>query len=229
MLPAPHYDSQTIDRDLTEVVMHLTRVSCATLIALTCFAAAQETAPAKTATNKPASSDAAYNAKALSAAPRSIAKDAGIMRMDKDGKMQTVRESKNGFTCMVTLGSPMCADENSMAFFGAWMKHENPPDKAGITYMLRGDNGASNTDPYATKQTTDNHWIMTGAHIMLVGPAAKSMGLPDSPDADPAKPYLMWANTPYAHAMIPVGGTTHSMMAEPTAGMKDTQGKETTK
>ena len=166
---------------------------------------AQEKAMSKMSHAKAELSDAQYTQKALAAAPAGIAKDAGVSRGEKDGSMKTLRESKNGFTCMVAMGQPMCADANSMAFFGAWMKHENPPsDKDGITYMLRGDNGASNTDPYAMKKTADNHWVVTGSHIMLVGPGAKSMGLPDSADADPTKPYLMWANTPYAHAMIPV-------------------------
>jgi hypothetical protein len=192
--------------------MRFARILSVCFLGLACLAIAEDKPAAKPAAKKAGMSDAAYTAKALSAGPAAIAKDAGIMRAGDDGSMKTLRESKNGYTCMVALGSPMCADENSMAFFGAWMKKENPPDKTGITYMLRGDNGASNTDPYAEKKTADNHWITTGSHIMVVGAAAKSMGLPDSPDADPTKPYLMWANTPYAHAMIPVGGgAAHSM------------------
>ena len=170
------------------------------------FALAQEGAPTKTAAKKTGSSDAAYIAKALTAAPPGVAKLAGVDRIDKDGKMQTLRESKNGFTCMVMLKNIMCADANSMAFFDAAMKKQTPPDKLGLTYMLRGDQGASNTDPDATKKTADNHWVVTGPHIMIVGAGVKDLGLPDSADADPTKPYLMWAGTPYAHAMIPVGG-----------------------
>jgi hypothetical protein len=160
----------------------------------------------KTATKKPELTDAEYAKRAFSAAPGAVAKDAGLVRMERDGKMNTIRESKNGFTCMIALGSPMCADANSMAFFDAWMKHENPPDKLGLTYMLVGDQGASNTDPMATAKTADNHWIVTGPHIMLVGPPAKSLGLTRDKDPDPTKPYMMWAGTPYEHAMIPVGG-----------------------
>ena len=115
---------------------------------------------------------------------------------------------------MLFRSNMMCADANSAAFFGAVMKKQTPPDKPGITYMLRGDQGASNTDPDATKKTADNHWVVTGPHIMIVGAGVKAMGLPDSADADPTKPYIMWANTPYAHAMIPVaGGATHAAAA----------------
>jgi len=183
---------------------------------------AQESSTAKTAAKKPASSDAAYIAKALSAAPAGVAKGAGVARIDKDGKMQMLRESKNGFTCMVMLGDIMCADANSMAFFGAAMKKQTPPDKLGLTYMLRGDQGASNTDPTASKKTADNHWVVTGPHIMIVGAAVKDLGLADSADADPSKPYIMWPNTPYAHAMIPVtGGAAHPAADKASTDTKD--------
>jgi len=166
----------------------------------------KEKTPQKTVAKKTEPSDAQYLAKALTAAPSAVAKGAGVARIDKDGNMQTLRDSKNGFTCMVMLGDVMCADANSIAFFGATMKKQTPPDKLGITYMLRGDQGASNTDPSATGKTADNHWVVTGPHLMIVGAGVKDLGLPDSADADPTKPYLMWAGTPYAHAMIPVGG-----------------------
>lgn len=188
--------------------MRFTQMSIAiSVIVAASFGWAQEKAPAKAASKNPELSNAQYTAKALAAAPQSIAKDAGVARMDKDGKMQTLRESKNGFTCMFVLGNPMCADANSLAFFDAYAKHENPPDKLGLTYMLRGDHGASNTDPYATAKTADNHWVVTGPHIMVVGSGVKALGLSAAADADPTKPYLMWSGTPYEHAMIPVGGS----------------------
>jgi hypothetical protein len=183
---------------------------------------AQESAPAKPAAKKAGTPDAAYIAKALSAAPPGVAKGAGVARVGEDGQLKTLRESKNGFTCMVMLGNIMCADANSMAFFDATMKKQTPPEKLGLTYMLRGDQGASNTDPAATKKTADNHWVVTGPHIMIVGATVKELGLPDSPDADPTKPYLMWPNTPYAHAMIPIaGGAAHA-----TAGKAPSEEKQ---
>ena len=119
-----------------------------------------------TAQKKAEPSDAQYTAKALSAAPASIAKDATVVRMDTAGKMKTLREGKNGYTCMIAAGNKMCADANSMEFFGAWMNHQTPPDKLGLTYMLAGDDGASNTDPNATGKSADNHWVVTGPRIM---------------------------------------------------------------
>jgi hypothetical protein len=150
-------------------------------------------------------SDAEYMAQALSAAPKAVAEGAGVMRMEKDGSMRTIRASKNGFTCLVMGTDKMCNDANSMEFIHAMMKHEPPPDKVGISYMLAGDKGASNTDPFATGKTADNHWIVTGPHIMLFGPPSKTLGYTEAKDPDPSKPYMMWAGTPYEHAMIPIG------------------------
>src|SRR5258708_5277287 len=128
--------------------MRFTRICFVlSLLTLACFAAAQEKEMSKMAPKKTGSSDAGYTAKALAAAPKAIAKDAGVARFEKDGTMQTLRESKNGFTCMIIMGDAMCADANSMAFFDAMMKKENPPDKLGLTSTLRADNGAPNTDP----------------------------------------------------------------------------------
>jgi hypothetical protein len=66
------------------------------LLAIAILAAAQK---------KAEMSDAQYITKAISAAPSAVAKDAGVVRMDKDGKMKTLRESKNGFTCMIAGGA----------------------------------------------------------------------------------------------------------------------------
>jgi hypothetical protein len=150
-------------------------------------------------------SDAEYTAEALSAAPAAIAKDAAVVRVGSDGAMRTLRKGNNGFTCLIMGTDKMCNDKNSMAFVHALMRREPPPDKVGISYMLAGDKGASNTDPYATGKTTDNHWIVTGPHIMVFGPPSKALGYTEAKDPDPNKPYMMWAGTPYEHAMIPVG------------------------
>ena len=149
-------------------------------------------------------SDSDYIAQALSAAPKGVAEGAAVVRPDKDGSMRTLREGNNGFTCMIMGTDKMCNDRNSMEFIHAVMKHVPPPNKMGISYMLAGDEGASNTDPYATDKTADNHWIVTGPHIMIFGPPSKALGYTEAKDPDPSKPYMMWAGTPYEHAMIPV-------------------------
>ncbi len=152
-------------------------------------------------------SDSAYMAKVMTAAPAAVVTDATVMQMQKGGTMRTVHAGANGFTCMVLPGgdgTPMCADKNAMQWMSALMTHGAPPNTVGFVYMLAGDAGTSNTDPYATAPSPTNHWVKTGPHVMIVGPAAKTMGYPANADADPAKPYVMWPNTPYAHLMIPV-------------------------
>jgi len=149
-------------------------------------------------------SDSEYIAQALSPAPEAVAKGAAVVRVQKDGSLLTVRAGTNGFTCLIMGTDKMCNDANSMEFIHAMMSHVPPPDKVGISYMLAGDDGASNTDPYATGKTADNHWVVTGPHIMVFGPPSKTLGYTEAKDPDPNKPYMMWAGTPYEHAMIPV-------------------------
>jgi hypothetical protein len=147
----------------------------------------------------------------LSAAPEAIAKDATIVAMDHDGKMRTLRKGTGQWTCMPGHADPanpdpMCGDQNAMEWATAWMDHKEPPaNKVGFMYMLRGDGGASNTDPYATKEEPGNNWIKTGAHVMIVGSGAKMLdGYPRDAKADPTRPYVMWSGTQYEHAMLPV-------------------------
>ena len=127
------------------------------------------------------------------------------------GTMRTLREGTNGFTCLIMGTDRMCADKNSMQFIHAMMSQQPPPNQLGVVYMLGGDTGpsgevggASNVDPSATGKTSSNHWVVTGPHIMLFGPPSRSLGYTEATDPDPTKPYMMWANTPYEHAMVPV-------------------------
>lgn len=149
--------------------------------------------------------DALYVTQALSAAPSAVAQDAAVVRLDKDGTWRTLRAGHNGFTCLIIGVDRMCNDANSMEFIRALINHTPPPDKVGISYMLQGDEGASNTDPYATGKTATNHWIVTGPHIMVFGPPSKALNYTRAKDPDPNQPYMMWVGTPYEHAMIPLG------------------------
>ena len=150
-------------------------------------------------------------ASAMSAAPAKVAKGATIVAMEADGKMRTLREGTNGFTCMpdnpATPGpDPMCMDKNALEWAHAWIGHTNPtPGKVGFMYMLSGGTDASNTDPYAAKPDAKNHWIKTGPHIMIVGADQSFYDMyPKSADPDTSVPYVMWAGTPYQHLMAPV-------------------------
>jgi len=172
------------------------------------------TAPA-TDNNSTASADKAAApgdpiASAESAGPASIAHDAAIVSIDAKGAMTTLREGKNGWTCMpdspTTPGpDPMCMDGNAMKWAGAWMGHKPPPEgSVGLMYMLEGGTDASNTDPYATAPTAGNDWVKTGPHLMVVGAPSLNANYKGEAKPDTGQPYVMWGGTPYAHLMIPI-------------------------
>ena len=170
--------------------------------------------PANTGAAATNGSAAASNdpvASAESAAPGAIAHKASIVTMDDKGNMTELRKGSNGWTCLpdspATPGSdPMCADANATKWAVAWIHHQAPPAGAvGVMYMLEGGTDASNTDPYATKPTSGNDWIKTGPHIMVVGSKEALAGYPTGPKPDTSGPYVMWAGTPYAHLMVPIG------------------------
>ena len=190
----------------------LNRLVVATLIAsITGAAFAADKAPAADkAAAKKAPSEAQLIASAMRAAPAAVSKNATIVTMDDKG-MHSLRKGSNGFTCMpdnpATPGpDPMCMDKNAMEWVDAWVAHKTPPSgKVGFMYMLEGGTDGSNTDPYATKPDTSNHWIKTGPHIMIVGgDAAFYDSYPKGADPDTKQPYVMWAGTPYQHLMAPV-------------------------
>jgi hypothetical protein len=183
------------------------------VVGLATAALAAETAsPAHKAAAPPAAAkgDRALIASAMSAAPSAVARGAGVTVMGADGSMRELRKGTNGFTCIpdspATPGpDPMCGDANAMEWVMAWVSHKPPtPQKVGFMYMLAGGTDASNTDPYATKPTSANHWVKTGPHVMVVGAGDMMQGYPTSPTPNTTQPYVMWAGTPYAHLMIPV-------------------------
>ena len=160
---------------------------------------------------KGAPTDKQMIASAMSAAPAKVAKGATIVVLEADGKMRTLRQGTNGFTCMpdnpATPGpDPMCMDKNSMEWVHAWVAHKPPPaGKVGFMYMLSGGTDASNTDPYATKPDAKNNWVKTGPHVMIVGADASFYdSYPKDAKPDTSNPYVMWPGTPYQHLMVPV-------------------------
>ena len=144
-------------------------------------------------------------ADALSAAWPGMAENATVV----DWEGNVLREGSNGFTCFPTPPTlegkaPMCMDSEWMEWADAWSnKKDYAADRLGISYMLAGDGGASNIDPYAEGPTKDNEWIREGAHLMILAPAALLEAFPTDPDN--GGPYVMWKGTPYAHLMVPIG------------------------
>ena len=70
--------------------------------------------------------------------------------------------------------------------------------------MLQGGWDFSNTDPFATKLPPGGKPTITGPHVMVVGPAAKSIPGYDrtGEGVNAALPYVMWKDTPYEHLIL---------------------------
>jgi hypothetical protein len=103
-----------------------------------------------------------------------------------------------------SVDDPMCLDKTWQAWADAWSKKVQPKvEGSGIAYMLRGDKGASNTDPFATGPKADNAWVVAPPHIMVLYADLKLL---DAYPTDPKSggPWVMWKGTPYAHLMVPV-------------------------
>jgi hypothetical protein len=153
-------------------------------------------------------------ADAMSAAPPLIAQHATIVDRSAapDGPPQLLRAGNNGWTCTPSSDAaleagrpnPSCVDEQAQSWFEARSARQMPQLTAvGFNYKLMGDNGASNIDPYAHGPTPDNHWVVTGPHIIIFVPnVADLANLPSDPKS--GGPYVMWQGTPYAHIMVPV-------------------------
>lgn len=143
---------------------------------------------------------------AMQAAPPEIAHHATIM----DWEQNVLREGTNGWTCMPTPPNlsgtaPMCLDEQWIGWAHAWMTKTTPDvSGVGISYMLAGDEGASNSDPWGTKENSTD-WVVSGPHLMIIAPDPAVLdGMTSDPDN--GGPWVMWQGTPYAHIMVPVGG-----------------------
>jgi len=172
------------------------------------------TAGEKDATSSPKLSKEQKIALAMSAGPTEISKNATIADMtEMNGEApKELRAGTNGWVCYAAVRQPMCLDKEWQKWVAAWMSKSDPKiEGAGIAYMLRGDTGASNTDPFATAATADNQWVVSPAHLMLLLPDPKML---DAYPTDPKNggPWVMWKGTPYAHVMAPVSATKAAVM-----------------
>jgi hypothetical protein len=164
-------------------------------------------------------------ADALSAGPAAITAHATVLAWptEEGGDFRVLREGNNGWWCIAStpgasalgLQDPTCDDATWLEFERAFLEGRDPMiDRVGIAYMLSGDAGLSNIDPFATEPTDDNEWHVSGPHIMVLVPDASMLeGFPTDPHS--GGPYVMFAGTPYAHIMVPV--TVELAAADATA------------
>lgn len=142
---------------------------------------------------------------ALGAAPEHIGKDAKVITFDADGKMVTLREGTNDFTCMADNPTspgedPMCLDKPGMQWAMSWMNKDAKPanTEPGLAYMLKGGSDISATDPW---QTETKNFIDSPPHVMILWAFdAQKSGLPTKPQKTGM--WIMWSGTPYAHLMV---------------------------
>jgi hypothetical protein len=153
---------------------------------------------------------------AMSAGPSDISRHAAIMDMT-GSKPKQLRPGTNGWICYAMILGPnneaMCLDKEWQKWAEAWMTKTEPKiEGTGIAYMLRGDKGASNTDPYAMGPTVDNEWVVSPSHIMVLYQDPKML---DAYSTDPKSggPWVMWKGTSYAHVMVPVSPTKAAVMS----------------
>ncbi|TFH88762.1 hypothetical protein EQG41_01220 [Billgrantia azerbaijanica] len=131
----------------------------------------------------------------------------GASVVDWEGNV--LQEGGNGFTCLpsppnLAGTAPMCLDAVWLEWAKAWQNKESyTADSVGIAYMLQGDEGASNVDPFAMEATEDNQWVVEGPHLMIIAPPALLEAFPSDPHS--GGPYVMWGGTDYQHLMVPVG------------------------
>jgi len=141
--------------------------------------------------------------RARSAAPSMVSANATVIYNG-----EVLAEGSNGWVCLPSTmpgdKAPMCNDGTWMEMGGALMeKKDYKATKLGISYMLGGDEGVSNSDPFHPDGKNAPDFIKEAPHLMLIVPRELLEGITDDPHA--GGPYVMWRDTPYAHIMIPVG------------------------
>ena len=180
--------------------MHRIVMAAMLFVLLTSIAvsAQQKTAEAKPETNE------AKIARALSAAPANVSKDARVVDRDENGAETVLREGTNGFTCFpghpgVVGDVAYCANAAALRWESDFLAIKAKPTNTepGIEYMLLGGSDWSATDPNATSGTP----IKEPPHWMILWPFdPKTTGLSTEPKQTGA--WIMWAGTPWAHLMI---------------------------
>ena len=151
---------------------------------------------------------------AMSAAPPDVAQNATIAEMTSmsGAEAKTLREGSNGWVCYALPDEPMCLDKEWQKWMKAYMsKTDVKVAGTGIAYMLQGDRGASNTDPYAHGPKSGNDWVVSPAHLMILFPDPSMLdAYPTGPQS--GGPWVMWKGTPYAHLMLPVSNSKKPVM-----------------
>jgi hypothetical protein len=153
---------------------------------------------------------------AVMGGPASVAANATVLEWPAgpSGTFTELRAGSNGWYCLPDLpltpndDDPMCVDQVWLDFLKAMMAGKKPePKGVGVGYMTHGGAYSSNTDPNATKATSDNDWGYDPPHIMIISPDVSA--LKAYPTTRKGGPWVMFPGTPYAHLMVPVEDGAH--------------------
>ena len=157
--------------------------------------------------------DAALIRNATSAAPEAVADEVTVMAVGDQGQLRTLRQGSSELTCFpddpaAPRNVPMCFDRAGLAWAQAWMTKQAPPADLpiGVAYMLQGSWTQSNADPHAAP-AANTPGVTTGPALMILNTRGMLRGHPRDA-SNPARPFVMWPDTPYEHLMVPVAGRT---------------------
>ena len=152
------------------------------------------------------------------AAPDFIGKFATVI--GSDGSV--LRQGSNGWICQSANPRPVpetgwgsaheamaaCHDGEGMKWMMGYMAGKAPVlERDTFMWMLHGDMGEDNTTAGVLNKedSAPGQWIESGPHLMLMPKDPSSLAKYPT-DFTTGAPYVMFANTPYAHLMIPVAG-----------------------
>ena len=136
-------------------------------------------------------------AKALSAGPEALVAHATVQEWGG----AVLRAGNNGYTCFPDMGADgrqMCLDGPWVQFLEALVEGAPPPavTTVAVGYWLQGEYALSNEGPEA-----EGGMIFDGSpHVALLVPEEMRAALPTTPSS--GAPWVMWADTPYAHVMV---------------------------
>ncbi|MDF2447281.1 MAG: hypothetical protein K0S46_2517 [Moraxellaceae bacterium] len=150
---------------------------------------------------------------AMSAAPPAVSANATIMEFpaSADAQSITLRGGNNGWTCFpdnpATPGNdPACFDRQWMAWLDGVLNQRAPVITGpGVAYMLQGGSQASSSDPFATQPAAGQTWMTVPPAILLLSPQRWDTTLyPTEMGLTAGGPWIMFANTPWEHLVVPV-------------------------
>ncbi|MES1956329.1 hypothetical protein [Salinisphaera hydrothermalis] len=142
---------------------------------------------------QPTAKQAALVDTLMSAAPKSVAKHATIL--SRTGKV--LKKGDSEWVCRFAGpadDTPTCLDKQFRAYLKARSQGKTPHvERVGLAYMLQG--------------MTMGTGMHMPPHVMLIVPNLSSLkSFPTTPQS--GTPWVMKADTPYAHLIIPMSGKT---------------------